>query len=241
LLKLKLLVLPLLLLIPAGSAADSVQLRFDAVVLSAAGAVASAGENFTGTFWYEPPGKEPFRSFDFFGEPAKRHLDYTIWAGGIQFDLAFGRLASLSRQEIELTDYVRGDSSESDQLVIRGRHWFRELEIVLGGDGSSFFESVGITAPVIPAALAQELPFLDYAWGTARIRNFLGEDFVAAILPGSIRPWSEPLRENLMPTPEPSGVVLVLLGLCGLSARARRSRRASGSNPASDSARSDSI
>lgn len=228
-LKLKLLMLILLLLVvlvvPVSAAAAPIRLRFDAVVLSAPDHIAQVGEHFEGSFWYQPPGDEAFRYAPVWPiqKPWVRHLDYDL-EGGIRLDFAAGTIATRAPQEIEITDYVAAISSRNDQLALRARWWFWEVEIVLGGDGSAFFESLGIDAPVIPTSLAEELPFFDYATGYARIENFFRTDFVARILPGSISPWGEDGIE-LIPNPEPSSGFLLLLGLSGLALRPHRPNR----------------
>lgn len=223
--KLKLFMLFLLLLgalaAPLSAAADSIRLRFDAVVRSAPDHIAQVGEHFNGSFWYETPGDQPFRYAPYWPwvGPYVRHLDYET-EGGIHLDFAAGSLVTRTPQEIEITDYVASASSNHDRVEVRANWWFWDIEIVLGGDGSAFFESLGIDAPVIPTPLAEELPFFDYATGYVWIENFLGTDFVAEILPGSIAPWGNDGTEWVV-NPEPSSGLMLLLGLFGLALRPR--------------------
>lgn len=221
--KLKLFMLPLLggLFAPIDSAAGPIQLQFDAVVVSAPDHIAQVGERFTGSFWYETPGDQPFRDAPHWRwvGPYVRHLDYGF-DGGIDLEFAAGSLVTRTPQEIEITDYVASSSSNEDRVEIRANWWFWDIEIILGGDGSAFFESLGIDAPVIPTPLADELPFFDYAAGHVWIENFLGTNFLAEILPGSIAPWGETGAEWIV-NPEPSSGLLLCLGLFGLALRSR--------------------
>ena len=220
---------------PALVHAHPIRFAFDAIVVSPSSTGTQVGDRVSGNFWYDTHGRVHRNIL--LGFPG-RDMGYTILApaqsGGIRVDIGPYGMASPPVMKIEVRDYNPRLTGRADELSIFATTVFGGTGLVFRGHGADFLETASLS-PHVPR-FGTELLFLNYSYAEVRIHDKRrASDFVARVIPATLRYWSLTGRRLLWPddpepppsdphavVPEPTTGLLVLLGLLGMGAARRR-------------------